>query len=99
MAGTPNIPDSHKHLGRLEQWVVPLENGLVKAPGACTSVQEQHVRARTGHSPKWVAYSHAYIFSTNVFLLRLEEGLYPKPGVGKPGTGKPGTGWSFTFAF
>ena len=43
MAGTPNIPGSHRHQGWLEQWVVPLENGLVKAPGACTSVQEQGV--------------------------------------------------------
>ena len=43
VAGTPNIPASQKHLGRLEQWVVPLENGLVKASKACTSVQEQGV--------------------------------------------------------
>ena len=61
MAGTPNIPGSQKHQGWLEQWEVPLENGLVKASEACTSVQEQGVAPNRWRKATPI-YSRDYVY-------------------------------------
>ena len=70
--------------GAIGEWSNERPLGPARQCKNSTSVQEQ------GIAPNRWRIATPIIFSTNVFLLRLEEGLYPKPGVGKPGVRKPG---------
>ena len=72
--------------GAIGEWSIKRPLGPARQCKNSTSVQEQ------GIAPNRWRIATPIIFSTNVFLLRLEEGLYPKPGVGKPSAGKPSAG-------